>query len=59
MSCCARTCTIDGFEGISRGQKETITSGTGSVHGSSHWVWGYDPVTEWDKDPSVPETYAA
>jgi salicylate hydroxylase len=40
-------------------QKETITSGSGSVHGSSHWVWGYDPVTEWDKDPSVPETYAA
>ena len=40
-------------------QKQSITSGSASVHGSSHWVWGYDPVTEWDKDPSVPETYAA
>ncbi len=40
-------------------QKESITAGTASVHGSSHWVWGYDPVAEWDKDPSVPATYAA
>jgi salicylate hydroxylase len=40
-------------------QKEAIAAGSGSVHGSSHWVWGFDPVTEWDKDPSVPETYAA
>ena len=40
-------------------QKQSITSGSASVHGSSHWVWGYDPVTEWNKDPFVPETYAA
>lgn len=40
-------------------QKQSITSGSGSVHGNSHWVWSYDPVTEWDKDPSVPTTYAA
>jgi salicylate hydroxylase len=40
-------------------QKDLITSGTGSVHGNSDWVWGYDPVAEWDKEPSVPAAYAA
>jgi salicylate hydroxylase len=40
-------------------QKQSITTGTGSVHGNSHWVWGYDPVGEWDKEPSVPSAYAA
>jgi 2-polyprenyl-6-methoxyphenol hydroxylase-like FAD-dependent oxidoreductase len=40
-------------------QKEAIASGKSSVHGSSDWVWGYDPVEEWDKAPSVPATYAA
>jgi salicylate hydroxylase len=40
-------------------QKESIATGKGSVHGSSDWVWGYDPVTEWNKEPSVPTTYAA
>jgi salicylate hydroxylase len=40
-------------------QKETINSGKGSVHGSSDWVWAYDPVSEWDKVPSVPTAYAA
>jgi salicylate hydroxylase len=40
-------------------QKESIATGKGSVHGSSDWVWGYDPVIEWDKDPSVPTAYAA
>jgi salicylate hydroxylase len=40
-------------------QKESITSRAGSVHGNSEWVWGYDPVGEWDKEPSVPATYAA
>jgi salicylate hydroxylase len=40
-------------------QKESITTGKGSVHGSSDWVWGYDPVTEWNKEPSVPTAYAA
>jgi hypothetical protein len=29
------------------------------VHGSSEWVWGYDPVREWDKEPVVPTAYAA
>ena len=40
-------------------QRESITSGKGSVHGSTEWVWGYDPVSEWDKEPSVPAAYAA
>jgi hypothetical protein len=31
----------------------------GSVHGNSDWVWGYDPVAEWNKAPSVPTAYAA
>ena len=40
-------------------QKDAITAGTGSVHGNSHWVWGYDPVADWDKEPDVPTAYAA
>lgn len=40
-------------------QKQSIAAGTGSVHGKSDWVWGYDPVAEWDKEPSVPIAYAA
>jgi salicylate hydroxylase len=40
-------------------QKQSIAAGTGSVHGNSEWVWGYDPVAEWDKEPSVPAAYAA
>jgi len=39
-------------------QKQSIAAGTGSVHGNSDWVWGYDPVTEWDKEPAVPTAYA-
>ncbi len=40
-------------------QKQSIAAGTGSVHGSSEWVWGYDPVNEWNREPSVPTAYAA
>jgi salicylate hydroxylase len=40
-------------------QKEKIAAGTGSVHGSAEWVWSYDPVGEWDKEPAVPSIYAA
>ena len=40
-------------------QKQSIATGTGSVHGNSDWVWGYDPVAEWNKEPSVPTAYAA
>jgi salicylate hydroxylase len=43
----------------SAAQKESIAAGKGSVHGSSEWVWGYDPIGEWDKEPSVPTAYAA
>jgi salicylate hydroxylase len=40
-------------------QKDAIAAGTGSVHGNAHWVWGYDPVADWDKAPVVPTAYAA
>jgi salicylate hydroxylase len=40
-------------------QKDSISSGRGSVHGNSEWVWGYDPVREWNKEPSVPNAYTA
>jgi salicylate hydroxylase len=40
-------------------QKEQIAARTGSVHGNSEWVWSFDPVSEWDKEPSVPTAYAA
>jgi salicylate hydroxylase len=40
-------------------QKQSIAAGTGSVHGNSEWVWGYNPVNEWDREPSVPTAYAA
>ena len=43
----------------SAAQKESIAAGKSSVHGSADWVWGYDPVGEWDKEPSVPTAYAA
>jgi hypothetical protein len=29
------------------------------VHGNADWVWGYDPIDEWDKEPFVPTAYAA
>jgi len=40
-------------------QKQSIAAGTGSVHGNSEWVWSFDPVGEWDKEPAVPSVYAA
>jgi salicylate hydroxylase len=43
----------------SAAQKESIAAGKGSVHGSADWVWRYDPVGEWDKEPFVPTAYAA
>ena len=39
-------------------QKDLITSGKGSVHGTAEWVWANDPVSGWDKDPVVPPIYA-
>jgi salicylate hydroxylase len=43
----------------SAAQKDSIASGRSSVHGSADWVWGYDPIGEWDKEPVVPTAYAA
>jgi salicylate hydroxylase len=40
-------------------QKNSIASGKGSFQGNSDWVWGYDPVADWNKEPLVPNTYAA
>jgi salicylate hydroxylase len=39
-------------------QKDLISSGKGSVHGTAEWVWAYDPVSDWDKDLVVPAIYA-
>ncbi len=39
-------------------QKDLINSGKASVHGTAEWVWIYDPVSGWDKDPVVPGVYA-
>lgn len=40
-------------------QKESITTGKTSVHGNADWVYGYDPIGAWDKEPIVPTAYAA
>ncbi len=40
-------------------QKESIATGKGSVHGNSDWVWAYDPIGDWNKDPIIPNAYAA
>ena len=40
-------------------QTQSIRSGKTSVHGNADWVYRFDPVNEWNKDPSVPESYAA
>jgi salicylate hydroxylase len=39
-------------------QKAEIASGSG-VDGKTDWVWGFDPVAQWDKDPAVPAIYAS
>ena len=38
----------------SAAQKAMIDSGKGSVQGNADWVWAYDPVADWDKEPTVP-----
>jgi salicylate hydroxylase len=43
----------------SSAQKASIAAGKGSVHGTADWVWAYDPIVEWDKEPSIPTAYAA
>ncbi len=36
-------------------QKALIESGKGSTQGHTDWLWGFDPILEWDKVPAVPE----
>jgi salicylate hydroxylase len=40
-------------------QKEAITTGKRAPIGEIGWVWGFDPVGEWDKEPFVPAVYAS
>lgn len=40
-------------------QKAMIASGERSVQGNADWVWAYDPVAEWNKEPTVPATEPA
>ncbi len=40
-------------------QKQEITSGKEGLHGKVDWLWGYDPVAEWDKEPVVPAIYTS
>jgi salicylate hydroxylase len=35
-------------------QKEMVATGRRGIQGNADWVWGYDPVTLWDKEPVVP-----
>jgi salicylate hydroxylase len=39
-------------------QRQAIVSGKRGPIGNIGWVWGYDPVREWNKEPSVPAAYA-
>jgi salicylate hydroxylase len=43
----------------STAQTQSIRTGKTSVHGNADWVYRFDPINEWNKDPSVPESYAA
>ena len=38
----------------SAAQKTLIATGKRGVMGNAEWVWGYDPVGGWDKEPVVP-----
>jgi salicylate hydroxylase len=40
-------------------QKESLAAGTGSFQGKADWVWSYDPIGDWDKEPVIPAAYAA
>jgi len=39
--------------------KEAIDTGKGSVRGNVDWVWRYEVVNEWNKEPVVPAIYAS
>ncbi|HEY3919291.1 MAG TPA: FAD-dependent monooxygenase [Stellaceae bacterium] len=41
----------------SAAQKAMLASGRQSGQSDRDWVRGYDPVADWDKDPTVPEVY--
>jgi salicylate hydroxylase len=38
----------------SAAQKAMIASGKGSVQGYREFLWRYDPIADWDKEPTVP-----
>jgi salicylate hydroxylase len=40
-------------------QTALIKKGERSVQGNAEWVWSYDPVAEWDKEPTIPAVEAA
>jgi len=40
-------------------QKDAIASGKRGMHGDIGWIWGYDPVAEWDKEPTVPAAFTS
>ena len=35
-------------------QRAAIAAAKASFHGNIDWVYGYDPIAEWNKDPAVP-----
>jgi salicylate hydroxylase len=39
-------------------QKATLSPTNQSMRKTQDWLWGYDPTTEWDKEPSLPEAEA-
>jgi salicylate hydroxylase len=39
-------------------QKATLSPANQSMRKTQDWLWGYDPTTEWDKEPSLPEAEA-
>jgi salicylate hydroxylase len=43
----------------STAQTSLIKKGERSVQGNAEWVWSYDPVADWDKMPTVPQTESA
>ena len=36
-------------------QKVLIQGNQGGVPGDRRWIAAFDPVTEWDKDPIIPD----
>lgn len=38
----------------SANQKSLITAGKGALAGGVDWIWSFDPVAEWNKEPIVP-----